>query len=284
MPINEDHHWYLAIVVNPAAILQERPHSAAHRDPWKYFQRRRSNRHASIEDMSSHANDTPPHTDARSAAAADNTHGAATAEDVRGATAMHDSSDVAMRDYPDSERQGRSPTRIRPGESRSAASPAGSSDHIDNESGGPAAHDAAYVLVFDSLGLSHARVRTALRDYLRLEAKDKQKVPQDFDPKQLSEPLHVDVHVPTQSNSCDCGIYLLHFFERFFSNPASFVDIAVTSRQTRGASAAVHEMWQEDDVTLKRSWWKHLIWELSADYKERHDTGGSAPDSDIEEG
>lgn len=200
VPINEHMHWFLAIVVNPAAILQPREPSAV----------RRSLR------------STPEHSPATSDTESRSTPGA-------------------------SPRRRGVPTKIVPGERRPPPP--------------PPEPEPAYVLVLDSLGGAHGPVKTALRDYLRLEARDKQHVPPDTDLRRLGDPVHVDVHVASQPNFCDCGLYLLHNFQCFFSDPQVYMRAALASR--RGSSQP-DEVWRAGDMRQYRQDWQDLLRRLSA--------------------
>jgi sentrin-specific protease 7 len=79
------------------------------------------------------------------------------------------------------------------------------------------------IIVFDSLGLRHVPTIKALRDYLVEEAKSKR----DMD---IAKEDIIGIHakVPTQSNHCDCGVFLLHYVERFLGEPDRYLrDILV---------------------------------------------------------
>lgn len=142
------------------------------------------------------------------------------------------------------------PTRIVPGERR-APPP-------------PPEPEPTYVLVLDSLGSTHTAVKTALRDYLRLEARDKQRVPPDTDVRRLGDAVHVDVHVATQPNFCDCGLYLLHNFQCFFSDPQVYLRAALASRR---AAAQPDDVWRAGDMAQYRRHWQSLIRDLSATWQ-----------------
>lgn len=59
------------------------------------------------------------------------------------------------------------------------------------------------VMTFDSLGGKHPSVQTAISRYLIAEAKDK--LNKDIRPSVK----YINVNVPTQSNFCDCGLFVL---------------------------------------------------------------------------
>lgn len=75
------------------------------------------------------------------------------------------------------------------------------------------------ILIFDSLtGASRSRVVATLRDYLTCEYKSKMpnKPPKVFNKTNM--PGHC-VKVPQQNNFTDCGLYLLQYVEHFFLDP-----------------------------------------------------------------
>ena len=72
--------------------------------------------------------------------------------------------------------------------------------------------------MFDSLGISHPNVFKTLRDYLVAEAKEKRGMDISKDN------LHgVYAKVPTQSNFCDCGVFLLHYVQKFLNDPDRYL-------------------------------------------------------------
>lgn len=84
------------------------------------------------------------------------------------------------------------------------------------------------IIVFDSLGLKHVPTIKALRDYLVEEAKSKRGM-------DLAKEDIVGMHakVPTQSNYCDCGVFLLHYVEKFLGEPERYLpDILVSPHPT----------------------------------------------------
>ena len=207
VPINEHLHWYMAIIVNPKAIINERPLSLASSSI------RRSSR-------TSTGNSAAP--------------------------GVLDSSGPQLENY----------------------SVNHASEHGDNLSQNPSdfKEEQTYVMVLDSLGITHGPVKTALRDYLRLEARDKGHVRPDMDLKRLGDPLHVDVRVPDQPNFSDCGIYLLHYFDRFFSDPVLFTEISLAARRNSRTEVPIHDAWRSEEVTGKRTWWASIVTDLAKDY------------------
>jgi len=71
------------------------------------------------------------------------------------------------------------------------------------------------IMVLDSLGSSHKKSVERIRSYLTYEYFERFKLPQSFKDSDIK--LNVPV-VPHQPNSCDCGIYLLHYVEKIFQS------------------------------------------------------------------
>ena len=79
------------------------------------------------------------------------------------------------------------------------------------------------IIIFDSLGLRHNQTFKTLREYLVDEAKAKRGI--DISREEIHG-LHAKV--PGQSNYCDCGVFLLHYVERFLHDPERYLpDILV---------------------------------------------------------
>lgn len=75
------------------------------------------------------------------------------------------------------------------------------------------------ILIFDSLaGASRSRVVATLRDYLTCEYKIKKPDAQAHVFNKDNMPGHC-VKVPQQNNFTDCGLYLLQYVEQFFKEP-----------------------------------------------------------------
>lgn len=66
--------------------------------------------------------------------------------------------------------------------------------------------------------------------------------------------------VPMQTNNVDCGVYLLHFVEKFFSDQASFEEILSEQKSRRG-------MWDEQLVREKRAALVSLFARVYHDYR-----------------
>lgn len=207
VPINEHLHWYMAIIVNPRAIKNERSLTSV----------------------------TAP-----------NRRSSRTSTEGPAASVVSDSSGLETECCPVNH-------------APEYEEKAGQNHPVFKK-------EQTYVMVLDSLGITHGPVKTALRDYLRLEARDKGHVRPDVDLKRLGDPLHVDVRVPDQPNFSDCGIYLLHYFDRFFSDPVRFTEISLAARRNSRTEVPVHDEWRSEEVTTKRAWWASIITDLAKDW------------------
>ena len=84
-----------------------------------------------------------------------------------------------------------------------------------------------YVLFFDSFRTNNSNVYKKLRLYLTNEWENKKKKEEGervFDKTTL--PGHM-AKAPLQNNHCDCGLFLLHYAEKFCLNPMKHADITV---------------------------------------------------------
>lgn len=80
--------------------------------------------------------------------------------------------------------------------------------------------------------------------------------------------LPQDVAGPKQPNYCDCGIYVLHYFERFFSNPAKFCQEVIPSRLRE------HEEWKARQAEGRRAYWREVIEELAQRWESKERSKG----------
>ncbi|KAF3000073.1 hypothetical protein E8E13_001774 [Curvularia kusanoi] len=75
------------------------------------------------------------------------------------------------------------------------------------------------IMVLDSLGGAHSNATKALREWLRAEGLDKRSMDAELDNKAVyAKPQHV----PMQSNFSDCGLYVLGYAKKFFADPDDF--------------------------------------------------------------
>lgn len=79
------------------------------------------------------------------------------------------------------------------------------------------------ILVMDSLKRSaHERVFKLMREYLQSEWEARRGSSREFGPNQMESS---NCQVPLQDNSSDCGLYLLHYVEKFLKDPVVHFDL-----------------------------------------------------------
>lgn len=118
------------------------------------------------------------------------------------------------------------------------------------------------VITFDSLRSKHGHVKVNrdLSSWLRFEAQHK--AGREVNPRISC--AYVDAFIPQQPNWWDCGIYVIHFFDRFASQPEE----ALQHLQSCDPSVA---FWQAEEVQSKRAFWRELINGLSKPWIEQQE-------------
>ncbi|XP_046432361.1 uncharacterized protein LOC124185514 isoform X5 [Neodiprion fabricii] len=108
------------------------------------------------------------------------------------------------------------------------------------------------ILIFDSLhGFGeYTKVLLALQEYLSCEYLAKTGIKDTFF---LNMTNAVCPEVPQQSNSSDCGIYLLHYVERFFQDPIKDYNLPIKGlKEWFDKSAIVHKRKEIYDLIMSR--------------------------------
>ncbi|XP_046736580.1 uncharacterized protein LOC124405593 [Diprion similis] len=108
------------------------------------------------------------------------------------------------------------------------------------------------ILVFDSLPgfVRHNKVIVTLRDYLRCEYFAKTGMKKIFSANTINGACP---KVPQQSNCSDCGIYLLHYVERFFQDPIKDYNLPIKGlEEWFDESAVVHKRKEIYDLIMSR--------------------------------
>ncbi|KAK4046030.1 hypothetical protein OIV83_006419 [Microbotryomycetes sp. JL201] len=133
-----------------------------------------------------------------------------------------------------------------------------------------------FILVFDSLGNTHPAVQKRLREYLIREAQDKKQI--SIDRSWAETGIEgVTVNVPLQNNFSDCGLYVLHYVERFLAEPTMLTQFAIRSQRSRKPKDAiskaeleqqVHDLWSGKDAAQKRRIMREEISSLSKEWLE----------------
>jgi len=77
-----------------------------------------------------------------------------------------------------------------------------------------------FLLVLDSLSGTHSTALNKIRSYLQFEYMERKNYPLTFGRDKMNE-KHPEI--PLQPNSCDCGIFLLHYVELIFKDPGKFL-------------------------------------------------------------
>lgn len=86
----------------------------------------------------------------------------------------------------------------------------------------------ASIIILDSLGRGHQSTFKLLRGYMESEAKarHKQEMPTDSLVGKYGK-------VPLQSNFCDCGVFLLQYISEFLKDPQAFMSMALNGQSMR---------------------------------------------------
>lgn len=109
------------------------------------------------------------------------------------------------------------------------------------------------ILIFDSLrSNAYSQVYRSLKEYIVDEAKDKKGVTVDRESIRSKT-----VIAPQQKNYCDCGVYLIHYVEKFLSDPERFMK-HIVDRSTEGKEV-LEKMWDSPALETKRTDLMHMI-------------------------
>ncbi|KAJ2162711.1 hypothetical protein GGF46_000436 [Coemansia sp. RSA 552] len=235
VPINENTHWYLALITNPKTMLEDPGDSGTD-----------AGTSASKSDANSQATDVDGKPDNTPWILDPNTAKTPGKDDM-----LDSDNDVKMKDAADTRVKDLAPESPAPQSTSGQSSaeqpedtPAQSSGRTSRGTGRPklAAVSVEFmgktveipesryldplstpaIIILDSLGNRHPQTFSLLRGYIRAEANSRHGV-------ELSAPLRVGKYakVPLQNNFCDCGVYLLHYIEEFLRDPVSFVALAL---------------------------------------------------------
>ncbi|KAH7920480.1 hypothetical protein BV22DRAFT_801106 [Leucogyrophana mollusca] len=118
-----------------------------------------------------------------------------------------------------------------------------------------------HIFTLDSLGAKHPQAIRILRNYLKMEAKDKKGI----EPENTREAAGRQALVPAQPNFCDCGVYLLHFAKTFMTDPLRFYTTINSKKSSLHSERKVE--WNEEAIPLFRQDLIGRIEELSATWK-----------------
>nr|XP_039263664.1 sentrin-specific protease 6-like isoform X2 [Styela clava] len=119
------------------------------------------------------------------------------------------------------------------------------------------------ILVFDSLrGPSRSKIAASLREYLTMEWKTRKS--KSFGTKVFDKDSMrmCSVVVPQQDNYTDCGLFLLHYFEKFFRAPI----------QSYAPPIKILDWFDPDECKTKREEIKKVIDDLHEEWKKKEET------------
>nr|OQO29712.1 hypothetical protein B0A51_03471 [Rachicladosporium sp. CCFEE 5018] len=119
------------------------------------------------------------------------------------------------------------------------------------------ATDAPNIITFDSLSNTHVAEVAKLKDYLNEEGKARCEM--DV-PRGMMQGLTAK-GIPQQSNFCDCGLFLIGYVEAFAADPKGFID------KVLGRTLDPEKDFAGFDPSLKRSQLREGLFEL---YEEQH--------------
>ncbi|KAJ7625371.1 hypothetical protein DFH06DRAFT_1481403 [Mycena polygramma] len=120
-----------------------------------------------------------------------------------------------------------------------------------------------YIFTLDSLGCRHPRVVNVLGQYLKHEAQERKEIPLEMSRKAIGKAALV----PHQPNLYDSGIYLLHLAETFISDPSRYYNIVVTQKNITNSLQRQID-WRDDKTKALRQSLADRIGELSVEWKK----------------
>ncbi|CAH7670502.1 expressed protein [Phakopsora pachyrhizi] len=129
--------------------------------------------------------------------------------------------------------------------------------------------DSPIFLTLDSLGNPHRPQSQLVIRYLINEAQDKLNTNL---PESILKSINVrKVNVPAQPNYCDCGLYLIHAFKRFFENPQKMVEwiLDPTKNKKKTNEKEVEDTWDAAGASKARKALRETIHNLIPAYQKK---------------
>lgn len=114
--------------------------------------------------------------------------------------------------------------------------------------------DKPVIMMLDSLGQTRTVATRALRQWLEAEGKDKRGLEVEIDNRGF---YPKGTQIPTQANYSDCGLYVLGYLRKFFTNPNEF-----TKKLLRFEMSAESD-WPDMDPSKMREEIRNLIFEMN---------------------
>lgn len=260
VPVNENLHWYMAVIYNPGVLLDDPSYLRGDTPPAEDESARPLTRSVGKdEDAEDVASVLMTLAQGESGAAA-TTGSLSSSPKIQARSGIDaiispDSQpilpngdtivvhrDAAQMGERPSESESRiaalpsAPSPVTAAPAMDADLPAATSSPVDRELGQDplapieiADHDHAdfqqrgLIMTFDSLGSTHPAVSATLNRWLVYEARDKKQVDLSWGLRKQKPLPYKSVNVPPQRNFSDCGIYCLHFMEVLLEDPVGMM-------------------------------------------------------------
>jgi hypothetical protein len=133
---------------------------------------------------------------------------------------------------------------------------------------------ATSIILLDSLRSGKRKPQRALESYLKQEAQHR-----GLRLRSNAKVNHINAIVPQQPNTCDCGVYLLHFVERILTEPEGLLQV-ISQRNERDAKNMMRALfgegdpWQSSEMTNKRLSILQIVLRTAEEYVSwRENTG-----------
>ncbi|KAF2140198.1 uncharacterized protein K452DRAFT_52644 [Aplosporella prunicola CBS 121167] len=245
IPVNEENHWYLAIVCNMSNINKTSQQRVEQDQP---EQDDAESLAARVKKVLK-SDDTSPATeqntteamdiDAPSPSNADHDIPSANHSDIDGQKQM-----ISLEKQPNDVRGHSAPINVEEPQgddcsvnvamaSQSAkSSPTNKKGHKRKRTMPPGrlyALNEPVIVILDSLGFPHGKTARHLKEYLVEEGKSKHGL--SFGVEDIKA-MHSSKFIPQQSNYCDCGVFLLGYFKKFLEDPDSFIRKILTKEMS----------------------------------------------------
>ncbi|KAL7418613.1 hypothetical protein Q5752_007071 [Cryptotrichosporon argae] len=299
VPINEQLHWYLAVIVNPAGILRSKdaPNGAgleaasdsdSPQPPAAFIDEDQSQappvqvdddedvqQLGSDEGMPFDGNTSIDELDFLSHATADDSFMAVTrAQEPNGVGNIQSGVDAMSL-------ESGGPVEVKKDKSDKSAKLSRPTHDILGSGD-------TYILTFDSLGGAHKPVYTVLNRWLHFEARAKKGVTHE-----LRDAIYLEAKVPQQTNFCDCGLFLVHYAKCLLADAERVLEF-VGRPAPYTSDQPAHNEWQEernkvwrasDTNNLRREWLEEVDLKTAAYRSSKEDQArhvGTAGSHDAE--
>lgn len=95
------------------------------------------------------------------------------------------------------------------------------------------------IFILDSLGGRKRKCVKDLTAYLNMEAESRRGI----ESSEFIAPKFESANVPKQNNTCDCGVFLLHFVDQFLNSPQNFIDTLLVSlkKKNQHGHGVIHQ-------------------------------------------